>query len=397
MGRSHWRCWLNYLRREMHPPEQAISREEEGILWRSLEQIPETYREPLILFYREQQSVEQVAVALELSEEAVRQRLVRGRKLLHEQVLAFVEGALQKTSPGRTFTVGVLAALPMVTASAKAATVGAALAKGGAAAKSVATVGTLGGFLAMIGGAYISFRAQADDSKSPRERQFMLQFFGLRMIFNLLAIAAFFAALKLDFFRVPIHFDFLAAAFAFYLCVTAVIILARHSRRRQQIQIEDNTFVEAEWTLPRKVTDAAADSAGDQSKERLKAAKIMAFGIGLAVFVISQESWKEHWGHAVLITSFMILCVLRGFLAWRNRPRFQSLRSGWVMAFPVLIGLMTLVAFNRQQYLAQAAADVSHLASQAEVLIFNLVVVLAYAVVFGIQFWLRHRELRSRS
>ena len=43
------------------PPEQVISREEEAILWRSLEQIPEIYREPLILFYREHQSVEWVA------------------------------------------------------------------------------------------------------------------------------------------------------------------------------------------------------------------------------------------------------------------------------------------------------------------------------------------------
>jgi len=31
-------------------------REEEAILWRSLERIPETYREPLILFYREHES-----------------------------------------------------------------------------------------------------------------------------------------------------------------------------------------------------------------------------------------------------------------------------------------------------------------------------------------------------
>ena len=106
------------------PPDQAIGREEEAILWRSLERIPEIYREPLVLFYRKHQSIEAVAQGLELSEDAVKQRLSRGRKLLHEQVLAFVEGALERTNPDRAFTAGVLAALPAL-AAAKAATAGA--------------------------------------------------------------------------------------------------------------------------------------------------------------------------------------------------------------------------------------------------------------------------------
>ena len=116
------------------PPEQAIGREEEAILWRSLERIPEIYREPLVLFYREHQSIERVAQDLDLSEDAVKQRLSRGRKLLHERVLAFVEGALERTNPDRAFTVGVLAALPLL-AAAKSATVGATVAKGGTAIK----------------------------------------------------------------------------------------------------------------------------------------------------------------------------------------------------------------------------------------------------------------------
>ena len=49
------------------PPDHLMSKEEEAILWRSLERIPETYREPLVLFYREHQSVERVAEALELT------------------------------------------------------------------------------------------------------------------------------------------------------------------------------------------------------------------------------------------------------------------------------------------------------------------------------------------
>ena len=117
------------------PTEQTITNEEQAILWRSLEKIPEIYREPLVLFYREHQSIETVAQNLELSEDAVKQRLSRGRKMLHEQVLAFVEGALEKTAPGKTFTLGVVAALPLLVTTAKSATVGATAAKGGTAFK----------------------------------------------------------------------------------------------------------------------------------------------------------------------------------------------------------------------------------------------------------------------
>lgn len=129
------------------PPDQVISEEEKAILWRSLERIPEIYREPLVLFYREQQSIEAVAQDLGLSEDAVKQRLSRGRKLLQEQFLAFVAGALKQTSPGKAFTLGVIAALPLLATTAKAATVGTALAQHSSVA---AKTTTLGGFLQAI-------------------------------------------------------------------------------------------------------------------------------------------------------------------------------------------------------------------------------------------------------
>ncbi len=120
---------------EALPSEQTIGREEEAILWRALEKIPELYREPLILFYREHQSIEHVAVELELSEDAVKQRLSRGRKLLQEEVQSFVESALRRTAPTGAFSSSVLAALPLAVGSA--ATAGAGVAgKGAAAAKS---------------------------------------------------------------------------------------------------------------------------------------------------------------------------------------------------------------------------------------------------------------------
>jgi RNA polymerase sigma factor (sigma-70 family) len=141
--------------RDALPSEQAISREEEAILWRSLERIPELYREPLVLFYREHQSIESVAVELELSEDAVKQRLSRGRKLLQEEVQAFVEGALRRTAPSQAFSGVVLAGLPLAAGSAATAGVGAG-AKGSAAAKS----GFLALWLAPFVGIFAGFASQ---------------------------------------------------------------------------------------------------------------------------------------------------------------------------------------------------------------------------------------------
>ena len=121
-----------------------------------------------------------MAAALDLSEDAVKQRLSRGRKLLHEQVLAFVEGALERTSPGKAFTIGVLAALPAFTISAKAATFGVPAAKGGTTAKAAAASGLFGAMLApALGflGNYIGYRIGMDGAQSDHEREYIKTFY----------------------------------------------------------------------------------------------------------------------------------------------------------------------------------------------------------------------------
>ena len=156
---------------EASPLLQAVSREEEAILWRALERIPDTYREPLILFYREEKSIERVAAELELSEDAVKQRLSRGRKLLHEEVVAFVEGTLSRTAPGQTFSNAVLAMLPAVSA----ATVGAGVAgKGAAMAKSglmAAWLAPLTPFLGVFAGIMVNW-ISVRSAPTARERRF---------------------------------------------------------------------------------------------------------------------------------------------------------------------------------------------------------------------------------
>jgi RNA polymerase sigma factor (sigma-70 family) len=162
------------------PSAQAITNEETAILWRSLERIPDIYREPLVLFYREQQSIETVAVNLDLTEDAVKQRLSRGRKMLQAQVLAFVEGALTRTNPGQAFTLAVLAALPVTLAtSAKAASIATAAAKGGAMVKGAAFGSVLGALLGPALGVvcgYFGMRISLKNACTPRERAFVIRY-----------------------------------------------------------------------------------------------------------------------------------------------------------------------------------------------------------------------------
>ena len=91
------------------PGHDLVAKEQQAVVAQALLQLPESYREPLILFYRQNQSTRQVAEQLELSEENVRTRLHRGRKMLKEQVVAMVEKTLTSTAPGKAFTVAVMA------------------------------------------------------------------------------------------------------------------------------------------------------------------------------------------------------------------------------------------------------------------------------------------------
>ena len=167
---------------EEDPSAQAVTREEEALIWRMLSEMPANYREPLVLFYREERSVVEVARQLDLTEDTVKQRLSRGRAMLREEMATLVESTLARTRPGRAFTVGVLVALPMVAAS----TAGAALAAGVLANTSGSTAGK--GLLAKLGFgslagpviglvcAYLGMKVAASSARSQPERKCIVRY-----------------------------------------------------------------------------------------------------------------------------------------------------------------------------------------------------------------------------
>ncbi len=141
--------------------QRVISDEERQLVWNSLESIPDLYREVLVLFYRNGQAVAEVATALELSEETVRQRLSRGRNLLRAEVARTVEQTLEHSRPGPQFVTSVMAGIAAtgtLTALAKsaggaAAGTLAAKAVGSAAGSAAAKVAAGGAMAGLAGGA----------------------------------------------------------------------------------------------------------------------------------------------------------------------------------------------------------------------------------------------------
>jgi len=222
------------------PHDHTITKEEEAILWRSLERIPDLYREPLVLFYREHQSIEAVATALELSEDTVKQRLSRGRKLLAAEVAAFVEGALTRTNPGRAFTLTVVAALSGMTVSAQAATIGLAAVKGGAAAKSAGAAGLLAAIsspLLILFGNYLGYRLSMEEARTDNERQFIKRFYR-RVLITTTSLTGVFGGSML--FWSPLHFPPLAkfgivfmSAIVFFLISVLVHMIATSGERKR--------------------------------------------------------------------------------------------------------------------------------------------------------------------
>ena len=233
------------------PNDRTISNEEAALLWRSLERIPEIYREPLVLFYREHQSVETVATQLELSEDAVKQRLSRGRKLLADEVAAFVEGALERTNPGKTFTLGVIAALSGVTISAQAATLGVA-AKGGAVVKSAGFAGLLAVIcspLLVVFGNYLGYRIGVAEAQTEREVGFIKHFYRRTLIATSVitgVLAAFLFLMRPPHLPTGARFSvlFIGAVISYLFAVLVNIVVSARRRREYYSRIPKEEHVD---------------------------------------------------------------------------------------------------------------------------------------------------------
>ncbi|HEV8290618.1 MAG TPA: sigma-70 family RNA polymerase sigma factor, partial [Tepidisphaeraceae bacterium] len=239
------RAVTQYDRANAPPPdEEAMSAEEREVLWRSLSEIAEPYRETLVLYYRQNQNTTQVAAALEISEDTVRQRLARGRQMLREQVAALLERNLVRSAPSAAFTSAVVAALPALMAQGATAAATGGVAKATTAAKGVALLPLLamwiGPIIGLMGGIFGTARS-IRATQTPRERRFVIRLSIIIWIYVFSAMAVLFAIMRLT---QRYHWSMknsliIQSAFWLIYCAALVAMILKWNRRHRQLRLEE--------------------------------------------------------------------------------------------------------------------------------------------------------------
>ncbi|MGN6152665.1 MAG: RNA polymerase sigma factor, partial [Lysobacteraceae bacterium] len=133
------------------PMHRVLDEEREAAAAELIASLPEDSRETLVLFYREGQSSQQVALLLGITDAAVRKRLSRARQQVRDDLLRRFGEFARASAPGAAFTGIVVGGLGVAAtpASAAAAVVGGSAAGAGLFAKALALLGGGGG--AMLG------------------------------------------------------------------------------------------------------------------------------------------------------------------------------------------------------------------------------------------------------
>jgi RNA polymerase sigma factor (sigma-70 family) len=140
------------------PMQQILEDERETAAFELISSLPDDSREALLLFYREGQSSQQVAMLLGISDAAVRKRLSRARQLVRDDIIQRFGDFASSSAPSAAFTAAVVTALGVASkpaAAAGAVVIGGSAVGGGLASKGLAGILGMSGVIgsSMAGGA----------------------------------------------------------------------------------------------------------------------------------------------------------------------------------------------------------------------------------------------------
>ena len=238
------------------PMQQLVEDEREHAAAELISALPEESREVLLLFYREGQSSQQVALLLGLSDAAVRKRLSRARQSLRDDLLARFGEFAASSAPGAAFTGIIATALTLASPPAAAKGILGIAAIGGAKTFGKVALGAGGsiaiGLIGAFAGIWLGLRRQLKGAIDEQERRELIHSAAINGAASVLFLVAMLALSRFSEGWVPTVLAMLAfIAVIFYqtLVVQPRILNRRHAmeaarnpvlaakmRRRERIQ-----------------------------------------------------------------------------------------------------------------------------------------------------------------
>lgn len=228
-----------------YPSEEinAIDAQERHLLWEMLSTVDLAYREPLILFYRQQHSVERVAEELDLSIDAAKQRLSRGRKQLKETILSFVGTTLEKSAPGTAFTLGVISLLGDISKPVIAGSVTTGAVKTASFFKFTLFVSILASLSGLISSCF-SLQASLYQSRTENERRLTIKVFSLFIGFTVVWIISLFGFkhLALNSAGAETLYAFLAHTMVFIFIISYICLTRAALDQMRELRVQERIF-----------------------------------------------------------------------------------------------------------------------------------------------------------
>jgi len=321
------------------PDEAVIRQEEEALVWEAIAGIPEIYREPLVLYYREQQSMRAVAAALDLTEEAVRQRLSRGRSLLKEQVAAAVERTLSGSGPKQALALGVLAAIAKPATASAATVAGTAATSSGWVAKGIAAgkiVSLLFWPVLQIGLLIQGLRQRRQEmreARTERERNFLLRRDNFYFPVMILMVIVLSLAACFLFAGVPHK----GLANGVFIMLPVFIYILWSQRRLRRIQLEDGTRTE-----PEGIWNPVLDRDGKLTRWNAY------YRVGLPIALQSLAVWwfADRAGEAGLASGMLAMGIAAGIWGARRCERAPRDVQRVFTITKVFFNILTLLLLN---------------------------------------------------
>lgn len=341
----------------------------EPLLDQAMDALDDTDRSAVLLRYFENKSLREVGAALGTSDDAAQKRVSRAVERLREfftkrgvtvgaggLVVAISANAVQAAPSALTVTISAAATLtgPAIAATTK----GAALVKSaGAAGLAGSMIGPVIGSLGGAFGAYMSIR----NTRSPRERQFMIRSTWLCAALVVVSGLAMFAIIRFGRSLIARQhglFVGLMVVFALIYCAALLCLALWTNRRQRQIQVEDGTYVDpsARRALVSRPPGHATIYSG-------LGGSIVGATAWLAVAAIRAQDW---WGMGIVamlaITTFVLSTQVCLRQPWRYWSVVALLCVGLCVVTLVLVNARWSAWFaNNPEFMGWTAPGVSAL------------------------------------